>query len=96
MELRIYAVHDAAVAAYLTPFFCRTAAEAIRSFEAAVNAPDTRFNQAPADYTLFEIGTYEDNSGILTPHKTHQPLGKAIDFIQRAPQLAAVADNEEN
>lgn len=40
---------------------------AIRNFKHAVNSKDLLFNTNPKDYTLYKIGTFETDNGILIP-----------------------------
>lgn len=65
MIYELYTVYDAAVKAFLPPFFCRAKGEAIRSFSASVNESGHQFNKYAADYTLFYLGQYDDGPGIF-------------------------------
>jgi hypothetical protein len=89
MKLRIFAIHDSAVGAYLEPFFARAAGEAIRRFEVACNTPDHPFCQRPADYTLFELGEYDDETGEFQ-QAVNISLGNGVDFVETTPKLEAV------
>lgn len=74
-----FTVYDNKVESYLRPFFCMTNGEAIRSFTDAVNDPTSAFHKHPADFTLFQIGVYDDTHGVL---KASDPvnLGCAIEY----------------
>lgn len=65
MLLKMYAVFDVKVNAYDAPFVARTDGEAIRFLERLVNGREHRFSGSPHDFTLFEIGTYDDTSAVL-------------------------------
>lgn len=65
MQLKAFTVFDMKTEAYLKPFFCLTSGEAIRTFSDAVNEAGTPFNRHAADYTLFEIGAFNDSLGQL-------------------------------
>lgn len=80
MKLKCFSVHDAAAEAYLPPFYARSTGEAMRSFVEAANDEKGKFFAHAADYTLFEIGEFDDLTGIIHPLNVHRPLGKAIDF----------------
>lgn len=79
MEMKIFTVFDDKTLAYLRPFYSLTEGEAIRSFSDTVNDPESMFHKHAADYTLFEIGVYDDQNGIITscPHKS---LGCALQY----------------
>jgi len=69
MRLRVFSVYDHKAKAYLPPFFMGEQGQAIRSFKDAVNSDGHQFCRHPEDYTLFEIGDFNDSTGELTPHK---------------------------
>lgn len=60
-----YSVFDSASGVYDRPFFAGSDGLAVRSFgDIAVNA-DHPIGQHPADYTLFRVGSWDDNKGEL-------------------------------
>lgn len=65
MKLKVFTVLDSQVGAYLPPFFCRSKGEALRSFADAVNEPKHQFSQHSLDYSLYEMGEYDDASGLF-------------------------------
>lgn len=65
MILPAFSVRDAAVGAFLPPFFCRSKGEAIRSFAEAVANPEHQFSKHAGDYALFYVGSFDDHSGVL-------------------------------
>lgn len=85
MILKVFAVYDSKVQAYMAPFFMRTRGEAARSWEGVVNKPDTAFCAHPADFTLFEVGEYDDSNGRLTSLNVFVPVGTALEF-KKAPE----------
>jgi len=80
MKLRMFAVYDSKVEAFLQPFFMQTRGQAIRSWGEVVNDPQTQFCKFPTDFTLFEIGEYDDAKGVVENCDTKVNLGVAIDF----------------
>lgn len=68
MKLLMFSVYDAAVGAYLQPFFCRSVGEAIRSFSEACNDPKTGFHKNASDYCLFHLGDFDDGGGSCDMH----------------------------
>ncbi len=67
MKLRVFSVFDVKAKAYLPPFFMPEQGQATRVFSDCVNKPDHQFGAHPSDYSLFEIGDFDDNSGQLVP-----------------------------
>lgn len=65
MKLVIVAVRDAAVGTFHAPMFFRSRGEAIRSFTDAVNDPKASFGKHAADYDLFDLGDFDDETGLF-------------------------------
>lgn len=76
----VFTVHDAKSEAYLPPFHLQTKGQAIRAFTDCVNDPNHQFAKHPEDYTLFELGEFDDHNGQYACHTTPKPIGKAIEF----------------
>jgi len=81
-NLVIFSVHDSKAEAFIQPLFAPTIAVGKRMFEAAVNDESTEFHRYAGDYTLFAIGEFETESGILYPYSIHKNLGLALTFIK--------------
>lgn len=77
--MKIFTVYDSKAEAHLDPFVARTAGEAIRRFAMAANTTDHNFYKHAADFTLFEIGTWEDRTGVITKHEAKINLGTALE-----------------
>lgn len=84
MKIKMFAVHDSKAEAYLQPFSMRSKGEAIRAFQNSVNDPQTQFNKYPADFTLFEIGEYDELTGQIIP-SNKIALGNAIEYKKTVP-----------
>lgn len=80
METKIFTVYDSKTQAYLPPFFTRSTGEALRMFETAANNQDHQFCQYSSDYTLFEIGSYDDLTAQITMLESKISLGTAIEY----------------
>lgn len=87
MIYKVFSVHDSAADAYLPPWFCRTVGEATRSFEEAANDVNHSFGRHPSDFTLFELGEFDDETGMISMLKTSSNLGKALDYVIRQEKL---------
>jgi len=85
MKLSLFSIHDSKAEAFIQPFFAINPAVAIRQFTTAVNDPTTQFSQTPGDYTLFELGTFEQDNAKFDLHKTPINHGLAIAFKTQAP-----------
>lgn len=79
MTLKVFTVFDSKISAYAQPFFMQTTGAAIRAWTETVNSKDTQFFKHPGDFTLFEIATYDDQSGKIESYETYINLGTALE-----------------
>lgn len=80
MILQVYSVYDAKAEAFMTPFYMQAKGQAIRAFTDTVNDDSHAFSKHPQDYTLFEIGSWDDSNGSLISLDTPVSLGLGIEF----------------
>lgn len=87
MIINMYAVYDQKAQAFMSPFQNTNDGMAIRSFIQACMNPEVPFSQYPMDYTLFRIGTYNDEKATFENEepKAMQLLG-ATDAIRMHKQ----------
>lgn len=64
MIVKIFAIHDSKAKNFGPPFTYLTIDQALRGFEDAVNRPGI-LQDHPNDFTLYEIGTYDDSDSSL-------------------------------
>jgi len=81
MILKVYTVYDSKAEAYLQPFFSQSKGVAIRSFQEAVRDEKSNISKYPEDFTLFELGEYDDANSKFNLHNTPQSLGVAVEFL---------------
>lgn len=76
MKLIAVAIRDRAMNAYLRPFFVPSVGLAIRSFSDEINrkAEDNTMYHHPDDYDLYELGTFDEELGLLAPLQMPQQL----------------------
>lgn len=81
MIIQIYSIHDIKASAYMTPFFMQTEGMALRAITDCVNDNGHSFNKHPEDFTLFEMGTFDDNNGQMELLETPRPIAKCIELV---------------
>jgi len=86
MVSKVYTVYDCKSEIYLTPFQRSTRGQCIRDFTDTVCDPKSQFNKHPEDYTLFEIGTYDDLSGVFEMYEAKVSIGCAREFLRSEVQ----------
>jgi len=77
---KVFTVFDAKAESYLPPFYQVSSGMACRVFEDTVNDPGHQFHRHPGDFTLFEVGTFDDQSCTFELLPTPHSLGVAIEF----------------
>lgn len=75
IKLIAFSVFDQKAEAFIAPFFMPTKQMAVRVFADCCNDPNHQFGKHPADYTLFQLGHFDTNSGQL------EQLGRGIDAL---------------
>lgn len=78
--MKIFSVYDSKAEAFLPPFFAPTTAVGIRNFEGAANDSGHQFFRFAADYTLFELGSWDERSCKFDLADSHTNLGTALTF----------------
>jgi len=80
MLQKIFTIHDIKASAYLPPFFMPQTGMALRVFGDCINDQEHQFSNHPEDYTLFALGTFDDQTAIAitTPPES---LGNGLEFI---------------
>lgn len=96
MKLLAFSIVDAALSAYRTPFFCPTKGQASRYFGDLVTDGQTEIAKHPTDYSLWEVGSFDDATGRLESGSTPVLVCRGSDFVvlvggsERAPGQDAV------
>jgi hypothetical protein len=66
----------------MPPFFQKTVGMAIRAFQHAANQEDHDFKRFAGDYTLFHLGSFDDQVGKFDLKDTPDSLGVASQFVE--------------
>jgi hypothetical protein len=82
MDTFFFCVFDSAAGRYLDPFCSPTPEVAIRGFKHVVNQDGHAFNEAPADYTLFQVGQFDPETGMVLPLTAPVSLGNAVQYLE--------------
>lgn len=65
MIAQVFSVFDTKVGSFAQPFFSPTTASAMRAFLDAATDPNTQLSKHPADFHLYHIGTFDDETGFI-------------------------------
>lgn len=82
----ICSIYDSAVEAFQSPFVIHTEVLAVRAFRETVegggNNPLAKY---PFDHTLFAIGEFNDQNGLITPYDAPKRLISGFDCAVKRP-----------
>ena len=78
---KLYVLYDCKSETYTAPTVNPARGQALRSFSDAVNGKDqpSVLSQHPQDFTLFEIGEYDINTGILSLYEARVAVANGLD-----------------
>lgn len=94
---KLFSVKDAKVGAFDKCFPMKTAGLAIRGFEQMINDHQnpTNLSLYPEDFTLYEIGEYDDNNGHLKNHSQNIELCTGISVCKNRPTQTSQISTEK-
>lgn len=81
MKHKIFTVYDSKAEFYGQPFFAATRGIAIRMFTELANDGSSSVGKYPADFTLFEIGEYDDSDASFFHLPANENIGTGIQFV---------------
>lgn len=80
MILVIMAAYDKKAQAYMTPFFVNNALLGLRAFKDAANSPESPVCKNPEDFSLFRLGTFDDNTARMELVVQPEIVAEAINL----------------
>lgn len=78
--LKIVAIKDCAVQAFMRPSFIPATGGAVREFGDAVNDPKHEIYKHPGDYEMYYLGDFDEETGQFTCPKSPEILARAVDL----------------
>ncbi len=93
--MKVFSVYDSKGEFWSQPQFQLNAGVALRAFADAAVAlnGESMLSQHPEDFTLFEIGNWDERTGDYIVYDAKIALGVALEYINRdKPVVAAVPD----
>ncbi len=82
MKLLVFSIYDSKAEGFITPFFMPKIGQATRVFNDCCNDKTHQFFKNPGDYTLFEIGEFDDEDGGMTMYDAKKSLGNGLKYRQ--------------
>lgn len=81
--MKMYAIYDKKLEAYMQPFFGQSNGAAIRAFGDSVKEQGSPANKHPEDYNLHFIGEFDEDVGtLIQPKDFPQQIATAQQFAE--------------
>ncbi len=71
MVLKMYCIYDIKQEIHHPPLLAHNVGHALRVFGDIFNTPGQVFNNHPADFQVYSIGVYDDQTAEILPEKRH-------------------------
>lgn len=81
MKMSIFSVRDTKAGQFMTPWFSKSLAQAQRSFIQMSNNSESIIHQFPADFAMFYLGEFDDESGEIHSIKNGEHVMSAQSAI---------------
>lgn len=78
----IFTVYDNKSKTFCTPFFAENISTAIRSFRYAANHNDTDIGRYPEDFSLYQLGNFDNSNGSIELLKEPFLIAQAFGLIE--------------
>lgn len=76
----MFSVLDTKAGFYTPPMYMRSVGEALRGFENEARNPESQLYNHAADFTLFQLGEFNQETGEFTLLHAPHSLANAADF----------------
>lgn len=86
MIVSVFTIYDNKALTFGSPFTFAHAGQALRAFQDVANDPNSMISRHPNDYSLIRIGTFDEDTGVMTS-EPHQSFGPASQFKREAAVL---------
>ncbi len=81
MILQIFDIFDSATGSYARPFFMLSKGEATRAFVDIINDDQSSIHKHPEDFTLFHLGSFDQETAEFKSLPAPSSMGKAIQYV---------------
>lgn len=92
MDNCLFSVLDVKAETYSAPFVAPTKASALRQFLDLAEKEGHPFSAHPADYSLYYLGEFDDNTGQIVLLAEYERLGNAYELLR--PSRSASGEKE--
>ena len=87
MLFSICSIYDSGISTWYPPIYLRNRGEALRMFIDEVNNSQSKLSKYPGDFTLFEIGSWDDAKCKFSLLDAPVSLGVATEYVKTFPAV---------
>lgn len=91
--MKIFSIYDEKAEAFLQPFFMETVGQAERALIDCMSDENHNFARHSADYTLFQIGEFDQSTAVITPNKIG--LSNLVELKPKLNNLHSITSDME-
>jgi len=84
MLFSVFSVYDSAVQTYSPPLCFRALGQATRMLAQEARNPESKISQSPQDYSLFHLGHFDDEKGLMIPFDAPRMVLTALEASKPA------------
>lgn len=85
--IKIFAVYDSKIERFMQPFYAEHVGQALRMWDQLVNDGKSSVSQYPDDFSLFEIGSFDDAKGMVNSLSIPKSIQGAFETKRKSPQV---------
>lgn len=89
MILEMFAIHDRMAGFYAPPFFMPAVGLARRAMLELASDPSTNIGRHPGDFSLYHLGTFNDQTGVVEMNQSATFLCGALELLNVRPAMPA-------
>lgn len=78
-KMKCFSAHDKKIGIFYAPFFCAHTGQALRNWDDLCNNPDTVMGKHPGDFNLYQVGEFDEDTGVFDPFPQPVHVANAID-----------------
>lgn len=87
MIVNAYSLYDVKALTYSPPFYCAAHGQAVRMVMDLAGDNNTMVGRHPADFTLFCVGRFNDQSGELVANDVREHVADVLSLVPPAPAV---------
>lgn len=77
---RVFSIRDGKLGIFTPPFNYEHPGQALRAFDGVVKNSETMISKYPSDFSLYELGSFDEETGLFENLQQHHMLASGDQF----------------